>query len=190
DLRSPPAPDDRPVVTANGRVFSEGRGAGGAWEFLSGDRVPGRARGASLSVPGLGRKQNPDGVPTRSCTARFFRAARVSARTTGPRAHARGSGNNVCHAATAGLHPRTGWLPVPGVKAHLRRGEERKTAGPGGALARARPVLSRSQAYGKEISTISKRSVPRGTWISTTSPGFLPSRPWPMGLVVRILFSW
>src|SRR5579871_1625745 len=46
---------------------------------------------------------------------------------------------------------------------------------------------SRLGAHGLEISTISKRSFPMGTWISTVSPCFLPINPWPIGLVVRIL---
>src|SRR5262249_1406546 len=40
---------------------------------------------------------------------------------------------------------------------------------------------------GRLMSRISMRSLPRGTWISAISPLFFPRRPWPIGLVVRIL---
>ena len=40
---------------------------------------------------------------------------------------------------------------------------------------------------GCRISTISNRSTPRGTWISTLSPTFLPIMPCASGLVTRIL---
>ena len=43
-------------------------------------------------------------------------------------------------------------------------------------------------AHSLKISTMRSFSVPLGTAISAISPIFLPTRPWPMGLVRRILF--
>ena len=57
----------------------------------------------------------------------------------------------------------------------------------GGVREHTRPT-STSPLYATPISTILSLSTPRGIWTSTCSPTFLPTRPWPIGLVSRILF--
>ena len=59
---------------------------------------------------------------------------------------------------------------------------------PADLRARSRALPRATPPQATLISTIWSRSVPRGTVTSAISPTFLPTSPWPIGLVRRILF--
>jgi hypothetical protein len=70
---------------------------------------------------------------------------------------------------------------------HARHAAPFITPGLGGFRGRQRTRHHRPP-YATPISTILSLSTPRGICTSTCSPTFLPTSPWPIGLLSRILF--